>query len=147
MHSKKGLVDIVNHASTRIAGVPDPDPTIHCDADPDPIPTPQVFHILKCFTFCSQQSKLFYLSRQRPGVISFNIFESALKFSRKSVVQLYLWLKCTRIRTKIRIHIGRPWMRIRQIMTIRPNPQNWVNRRQLPPLGKVNNGILPAPIF
>jgi hypothetical protein len=61
------MVDIVNHASTRIAGVPDPDPTFYFDDDPDPDPTPSFSHIKKItifFKFCSHQcqSQLFYLS-------------------------------------------------------------------------------------
>ncbi len=70
--------------------MPDPDPTFRFDADPDPDPTPSFSHI---FNFCSQQrqSQLFYLLVNVVGVIIFNILESALEFSRISIVQLYLW--------------------------------------------------------
>ncbi len=56
-------------------------------------------------------------------VIMFNILDSKLKFSGKSMVKLYIWLKWIRIRSRIRIRIGRSWMPIR-------DPQQWIKDRQ-----------------
>ncbi len=73
----------------------DPDPTLHFDADPDPYPN-QTLHILRkiiiFLKLSAVPSLLFYLL---VSVIVVNILDSTviLKFSEKSIVELYIWLK------------------------------------------------------
>jgi hypothetical protein len=83
-----------------------PDRTFHFDADPDPDPDPtSIFtHIGKSefFSHFYPQQCLFTLFLFLFGVIGVTIFNiseniSLLQFYGKSLVQLYIRTKCTRI--------------------------------------------------
>ncbi len=80
---------------------PDPNPTFYSI----PIRLPQVIPVLECSRVILQ-CFIFLLSII--GVIIFSILNSILKFTGKSIVYLYIWLK----RIQVRIRIGRSWMPI-----------------------------------
>ncbi len=94
----------------------DPDPTYYFDVDPDPT----VLHMLGnhkfvvTFIHSSTGIHCFIFLGSVTGVIIFNILDTILKCSRKSIIKLDMWLNWLRIT----IRIGRPWMpiwiRIRQ---------------------------------